>query len=311
MQNKVLIETINNFIDSRPKTIDVIGYGSAVKTQANDHTEIKKQIDVIATTDSIVGWHKENRMLHKEEYNPIAPIFFNKPFMHFGTDIQYVSNVQYNDRLFKVGIIERCDLIKDLEEWKNFYMAGRFQKPVLVVRGDDKLDNATKRNRLNALRTILLLNYGDTISEEELYKHICTLSYFGDARMALNLENPKKISNIVTGEFDELRKIYMPFFEDLCYLEDGVVKYDVIDTLKCIDDFPKHLLDFLLANDVKINDFSKENIDLMRYYILRFIIRINSKSSICQPIKSSAINNFSSSKTYLSEKRKKYVINKQ
>ena len=310
MQREKLGQEINKFTITKPEMIDVIGYGSAVKTQANDREELKKQIDIIATVDNALNWHQENLKKSKKEYNHLANLFLKEGIIHFGTDIQYISNINFDNHLYKLGIIEKNDLIDDLNNWKNFYIAGRLQKPILIIKGDIDLNKAIERNRLNALRTALILCKENNLSEEELYKIICSFSYMGDVRMKLNLENPKKISNIVSGELEEFRSIYSSLNNGLFTIDNNTININLYLLFDEIEDLPINLLEYLLKNDVNLNNQSKENLEKIRFYIKMFLQKKNYKSSIAQPIKSSLINNFSSSKTYLHEKRKKYLLNK-
>lgn len=308
MANDLLSKDIKMFIDTKPEVLDIIGYGSAVKTQTNDNEKIKKQIDIIATCDNATSWHKENLKTSKKEYNPFAKIFINDSVQHFGTDIQYLSNIEYNEHLFKLGIISKEDLIKDLLEWKNFYMAGRFHKPVLVVEGDKELERAIEIDRLNALRVSLLLQKDNKFTESDLFKTICFLSYYGDIRFDFNLENPHKINNIVNGEFKEFKHIYKS--NELYALDNNIIIPNKEELFKEIQDLPIHLLDYLIQNGISLNDYTVENLDKITFYILNFLKINNKKSSICQPLKSISINSFKNSKIYLKEKRKKYLLNK-
>ena len=44
----------------------------------------------------------------------------------------------------------------------------------------------------------------------DLYNTICGLSYKGDIRMNMKMENPNKIKNIVIGSLEGLEFIYRP-----------------------------------------------------------------------------------------------------
>lgn len=308
MQNELLKEKIESFVSTKPPVIDIIGYGSAVKTQSNSNEQIKKQIDVIATCDDGTLWHKENLKENKDEYNLLANLFINDTIYHLGTDIQYLSHLNHDDNLFKLGIINRTDLIDDLKKWKNFYMAGRFQKPVLIVRGDDELNNAIEINRLNALRTALILCHDSVVNKADLFKTICSLSYIGDIRVNFNLENPHKISNIVSGEFNEFSSIYGT--SELYDIENNTIIPNYDSLFKEIDDLPECLLDYLVSNNVNLKSYTVENLNNISNLIFKYLKKVNTKSSICQPIKSVSINGFTNSKKYLKEKRKKYVLNK-
>ncbi len=89
-------------------------------------------------------------------------------------------------------------LVRDLEEWETFYIAGRLQKPVKILRNDAKVRLATKQNLQNALRAAMLM-LPERFSEEDLYLKIAGLSYRGDFRMMFG-ENPHKVFNIVYAQ---------------------------------------------------------------------------------------------------------------
>ena len=102
--HKDLIRTIEGFIATKPAVIDIIGYGSAVKTQSNADPKDIKQIDIIATVEDASKWHKENIKRSKTDYNPLASGLV-KPLLHVGTDIEYISNIPYDDKFSKIGVI--------------------------------------------------------------------------------------------------------------------------------------------------------------------------------------------------------------
>lgn len=307
--HKELVRTIEGFIATKPAVIDIIGYGSAVKTQSNADPKDIKQIDIIATVDDATKWHKENMKRSQSDYNPLASTLV-KPLLHVGTDIEYLSNIPYDDKFFKIGVIERFDFLYDLHNWSNFYMAGRCQKPIMLVKKDNEIEKAIRRNRLNALRTALILNYDKKITEEELYKTICELSYMGDIRMFFGMENPNKVKNIVTGEFGEFRKIYSEVNEGLYTEEDGIITPNTEKLLSDVPDMPSKLIEYIMNNEINIEDMRKEDLEKLRAFIIKYLKQINLRSSITQPVKSVAINNFGSSYTYAKAKRKKYTSNK-
>lgn len=304
-----LVRTINGFIATKPAVIDIIGYGSAVKTQSNADPKDIKQIDIIATVSDAKKWHHANIKTSRSDYNPIAKGLV-KPLLHVGTDIEYLSNIPYDDKFFKIGVIERFDFLYDLHNWSNFYMAGRCQKPIMLVKKDNEIEKAIRRNRLNALRAALILNYDKKITEEELYKTICELSYMGDIRMFFGMENPNKVRNIVTGEFGEFKKIYSEVNEDLYTEEDGIITPNTEKLLSDVPDMPSKLIEYIVNNEINIEDMRKEDLEKLRTFIVKYLRQINLRSSIAQPVKSVAINNFGSSYTYAKAKRKKYTSNK-
>lgn len=285
---------IIDFISSKPEVIDIIGYGSGVKKQNGYTDDIKRQIDIISTVDNINEWHNQNYELNKEEYYELG-FKFNKIYNKLGTDINYISNIDYKGDTFKLGIIEKEDLLKDLYTWKNFFMAGRFQKPIMKIRSDEKLDKAIYFNRLSALKVALLLNYNNKITEEDLYKTICDLSYMGDIRMMLHCENPNKVNNIVSASFNDFNKIYSEVNEDLFIIKNNevLINNNIINNYETL---PYELLVYL---DKNMNDLSPLEFKIC---IIEYLNKTNLKSSIAQPCKSMMLNGPSKSLNYLKEK---------
>lgn len=309
MQEKSIRQTIKDFMETKPKTLDIIGYGSAVKNQTGYNNSTQRQIDIIATVDDSLRWHKENKKNNPNEYSRFA-IQLLRPILHLGTDISYVSDIPYNDNFFKIGVIDKFDFLYDLENWNNFYMAGRTQKPIMLVESDDKVKEAIKKNRINAIRTSLILNSNKVVNEKQLFETLCSLSYLGDIRMTLKFENPNKVSNIVNGEFEEFKRIYSNLNNDLYCTRNGMVIPNMEKLLEEVIDMPSCLVNYLIKNMIDIESLGKEDLLILREYITKYIKKTNLKSSISQPIKSSSINNTSNSIKYLKEKRKKYTANK-
>lgn len=309
MQEKDIEQTIKSFMETKPPVIDIIGYGSAVKVQNGYKSDIKKQIDIIATVDDSLTWHKQNRKENPKEYNRLA-MHLLRPILHLGTDISYVSNIPYDNNYFKIGVIDRFDFLYDLENWSNFYMAGRTQKPVMIVEGNQEIKNAIMKNRTNALITSLILNSDKVIDEKILFETLCSLSYLGDIRMSLKFENPNKVVNIVNAELDEFKNIYSELNEDLYYTSKGIVVPNTEKLLEEVRSLPTDLVNNLTKKNINIDNLTLEDLKKLREYIIKYLRSINFKSSIAQPIKSASINNTQSSMIYLKEKRKKYTANK-
>lgn len=285
---------IIDFISSKPEVIDIIGYGSGVKKQEGYTNDIKRQIDIISTVDNINEWHNQNYKLNKKEYYELG-FKFNKIYNKLGTDINYISNIDYKGDTFKLGIIEKDDLLKDLYTWKNFFMAGRFQKPIMKIKSDEELDKAIYFNRLSALKVALLLNYNNKITEKDLYKTICDLSYMGDIRMMLHCENPNKVDNIVSASFNDFNKIYSEVNEDLFIIKNNevLINNNIINNYETL---PYELLVYL---DKNMNVLSPLEFKIC---IIEYLNKTNLKSSIAQPCKSMMLNGPSKSLNYLKDK---------
>ena len=293
-------DNIFDFISTLPEVIDIIGYGSGVKNQEGYTDDIKRQIDLILTVNDIYEFHKLNFKKYPNIYSNIG-IKLIKHVNNIGTDINYVSNIDYKNNTYKIGVINKNDLSKDLITWDNMYMAGRCQKPISTLKIRDKVKNEIIYNRLNALKIALLLNNNKTITEQELYETICSLSYIGDIRMTMHCENPDKIKNIVNGSKIEFREIYNEVNDNLFDIKNNIISTNTDKILNSILDIPESLLKYLH----KHMDLNNINIDELNNNIINYLKITNFKSSIAQPIKSIIINGTEKSLNYLKEKRKK------
>ena len=293
-------DNIFDFISTLPEVVDIIGYGSGVKNQEGYTDDIKRQIDLILTVNDIYEFHKLNFKKYPNIYSNIG-IKLIKHVNNIGTDINYVSNIDYKNNTYKIGVINKNDLSKDLITWDNMYMAGRCQKPISTLKIRDKVKNEIIYNRLNALKIALLLNHNKTITEQELYETICSLSYIGDIRMTMHCENPDKIKNIVNGSKIEFREIYNEVNDNLYDIKNNIISTNTDKILNSILDIPESLLKYLH----KHMDLNNINIDELNNNIINYLKITNFKSSIAQPIKSIIINGTEKSLNYLKEKRKK------
>ena len=293
-------DNIFDFISTLPEVVDIIGYGSGVKNQEGYTDDIKRQIDLILTVNDIYEFHKLNFKKYPNIYSNIG-IKLIKHVNSIGTDINYVTNIDYKNNTYKIGVINKNDLSKDLITWDNMYMAGRCQKPISTLKIRDKVKNEIIYNRLNALKIALLLNNNKTITEQELYETICSLSYIGDIRMTMHCENPDKIKNIVNGSKIEFREIYNEVNDNLFDIKNNIISTNTDKILTSILDIPESLLKYLH----KHMDLNNINIDELNNNIINYLKITNFKSSIAQPIKSIIINGTEKSLNYLKEKRKK------
>jgi mitochondrial translocator assembly and maintenance protein 41 len=89
-------------------------------------------------------------------------------------------------------VIEDGWLIRDLLSWSEFYVAGRLQKPCLILHSNKEIETALKKNLRSAVTASCLL-LPNRFTERELFTKITSLSYLGDPRMKYNFENPNKV----------------------------------------------------------------------------------------------------------------------
>lgn len=223
-------ENILEFMKNRPEAVAVIGYGSGVNPQRGQENR-KPQIDLIVVVDDLKKWHSLNIKKNPNDYSFSGKLFFKyapRKWLRAGGKIAYMTYISFKDSKYKIGTIEKEDFLNDLNNWNTFYVAGRMQKPILVVQAPKEIENAIEYNRhAGLLSTKLLLGEG-SFDEEYFYTILAGLSYVGDTRMGI-AENPDKVLNIVKGRFDFYHGVYGSNLK----FKDGkvVVTGESIDTL--------------------------------------------------------------------------------
>lgn len=299
-------DLITEFSKTRPETEIIVGYGSKVKSQANDKG-IQKQIDLIFGVQDSIKWHQENYEMNQSDYKSKLGYKLLPLYQKFGTKINYISYIPFKNQMFKIGVVETKDLLTDLVEWDNFFLAGRFQKPIEIIKGTNELDVAIRINRMNALKTALLTSGKDIISEKELYETLCSLSFIGDWRKILHVETKDKVKNIVEGSFEELQNMYSEFNRG--YYEKNeddllMVNYDKL--LEKIDTLPTDLKFKILGclfNE--INSVDNEVLIKIRETIIKHFTNMNLGVTAAQPIKGFMLNGPGKSLTYINQKLSK------
>lgn len=202
----------------------------------------------------IVDWHAENLAAHPHHYAPLlrtlGPAAVAR-FQQLGPGLYYNPHVLLETRgggtlEAKYGVITAEAMLKDLLNWNWLYLAGRMHKPcVLEPYGctgelEKALSTAVATNRQAALSAAVLLagwetNQRGKLSLWSLWKALVRLSYDGDVRVGV-AEDPKKVSNIVSAQADELLETYTSYAESLsvelpalhsCSLDaDGSVRFN-------------------------------------------------------------------------------------
>jgi translocator assembly and maintenance protein 41 len=207
------------------------GYGSGVFQQANVKRSKDTMIDTIFAVDNTAKWHEHNIQRNPRDYSFIPRHLMSSSWiewtqreiggkMWFNTLIP--CEIDNNKALMKYGVIDIKDLLLDLNEWETLYVAGRLQKPVLMLNPvSDEVSNGNKENiemeqaldanYERALRTALIFLQSDgnsPFSANQLCEEIVGLSYGGDVRVGV-AESPTKIRDIAAGSFNELCRIYL------------------------------------------------------------------------------------------------------
>ncbi|KAJ3383334.1 Protein RRP5 [Entophlyctis sp. JEL0112] len=213
------------------------GYGSGVfkqigYDQMGNRTKAP-MVDLIFGVSHPEHWHSLNIKQNPQHYSFLARLgakpvsLVQERFgarMYFNPDVsiqgvvrllfkRLAMDADLKQKRVKYGVISMNDLMNDLDEWINFYVAGRMQKPIKILRGDSRIKLANDANLANALRTALL-TLPAQFTQAELFAAIVGLSYLGDFRMTFG-ENPRKIQNIVNAQSDELRALYAPVLRNL------------------------------------------------------------------------------------------------
>ncbi|CCH58341.1 hypothetical protein TBLA_0A05480 [Henningerozyma blattae CBS 6284] len=208
-------------------------YGSGIFKQAGYSEKHKPQIDIILAVSDTNQFHSINLQQNSNHYSTLK--YFNgtliNKFQNLGAGIYFNPFVTINGVNVKYGVISVSNLIKDLSDWETFYVAGRLQKPVKIIKNDPQIQYLNQLNLKGAAtlaKYISLKNSEDgKIDEFKFYENITGLSYFGDFRFKLGGENPNKVHNIVISNFEYFQRYYKPIYEDIVlndsfYLPDGI-----------------------------------------------------------------------------------------
>lgn len=273
------MEKIQEFLSKRPYVNCAFGYGSGVFKQVGYDKLSKPQIDLILGVPNLREWHLQNMEMNPSDYSYVGKCFYKKSSIDSikgMTGMTYQSNIEENGSIFKYGIIENETLKHNLITWESFYVAGRFQKPVLEIKSNSYINNAININREQALIVALLTMDIPDPTLMDLYANICGLSYMGDTRMKL-AENPRKVLNIVEGSFDKFKDMYGTehrYFKT----ENGkiIINYNLLNQ-------DKIYLPGYMAFSMK--DIDQTDKELLKQKIIEYLTKLNKEESLTQTIK--------------------------
>lgn len=282
-------EEILEFMKTRPGTVGIIGYGSGVNPQSGQEGR-KPQIDLIVIVDDLKKWHKDNIKKNPHDYSFSGRLFFGHAplsWLKAGGKICYMTYIPFNGRKYKLGTIEKTDFLNDLRNWETFYMAGRMQKPILIVQGTEDIVEAIEYNRYAGIMAAKMIEGSGEALLKDFYITLASLSYIGDTRMGI-AENPDKVKNIVNGRID---------FYDEYYGANLVLDGDKVvieDNIK-IDTLPDELGDYLAQHkDVNTSVSVKQ-----------FLTGKNKSQSLAQTVKGLFTTGPIKSVKYVGEKLKR------
>lgn len=266
---KNIKEEILKFMESRPSTVAIIGYGSGVNPQKGQEKR-KPQIDLIVVVKSLKDFHRQNIKLNKKDYSFLSRLFFKyapNRWLKSGGKICYMTYIPFGESKYKIGTIEEEDFLNDLKLWETFYMAGRMQKPILVVKATSEIEKAIDYNRHAGVEVTNLVIDKDKVLLKDFYITLGSLSYIGDTRMGI-AENPDKVKNIVEGSFE----FYNEIFGKNLKIVDGEVIIDKDVDMDTLPDDLKEYLDYY--KDIPVSENIKN-----------FLTLKNKSKSLAQTIK--------------------------
>lgn len=192
-------------------------YGSGVKEQLgyDKAKKRKNMIDLIYCVDNSHRWHAANLEKNPDHYSAMGLLgsdFVAKYQRNFGARVYFNTLIPIEEEniMIKYGVIATDDLIEDLLDWRDLYVAGRLHKPVEIVKPPTnvKLENGMNNNLKSAVHAALLL-LPEAFTEYEFYYTIANLSYMGDFRMTFG-ENKDKVQNIVRPQLENFQHLYAP-----------------------------------------------------------------------------------------------------
>ncbi|SCU99210.1 LAME_0G02278g1_1 [Lachancea meyersii CBS 8951] len=219
------------------------GYGSGVFQQSGySKSQDMPQIDIIFGVSHPDHFHSLNVRQNPHHYSSLR--FFGSKFIsqfqEVGAGVYFNPFVDINGQVVKYGVVSMDTLLKDLATWNSFYLAGRLQKPVKVLKNDLSVQYWNQLN-LKAAATLakhlIQKDSSKPLDEFEFYKKITALSYAGDVRYNLGAENPDKVKNIVEKNFVQFQDYYRPIYKDVIvnnshYLPQGFTLENSIDLLE-------------------------------------------------------------------------------
>ncbi|CAG9858939.1 unnamed protein product [Phyllotreta striolata] len=238
---KALSPIYAQILSKFPKDITFcFAYGSGVKKQLQNVNQ--NMLDLIFCVDNPVLWHQINLSANRSHYSGLKYLghnFISHYQDHFGAKVYYNTLVPLQGMYIKYGTISTKNLITDLLEWSDLYLAGRLHKPVKIIEraNSPELNTALQLNLQSAVHAALLI-LPETFTEYEFYHTICNLSYSGDFRMIFG-ENKNKVDNIIKPQVLSFRKLYSPFINHLqdfveipIPISKQITKQEVVETVK-------------------------------------------------------------------------------
>ena len=306
MQELDIRKRILKFIETLPKVESVKAYGSSIAYQSGYKANEKKQVDLIVVVENIKEFYEENLKKNGYMYNLTPRLYFKHAkakSLKKAAGICYTTDINYGMDTFKMGVIEKKDVLDDLLNWKTFYIAGRFQKEMFTAVEDEEIEKANIINKKNALTISLLLLQKDKPKLIDLYEVICSLSYKGDSRKSFKAEDPKKIIKLATGSKEHFDKEFRDKTTLFKYDKEENIKIDYNSVLKMIEFLPDALKEEIKKETN--NEINMDNLEKIRKAINEYLEKIIKDSSLGQTKKGILTTGPKNSITYAISKLKK------
>ena len=283
MQELDIRTRIINFIKTLPSTVSVKAYGSSIAYQSGYKENEKKQVDLIVIVDDIKKFYEQNLKKNKHMYKLTPRIYFKhakSSSLKKAAGICYTTDIVYDKDTYKMGVIEKEDVLDDLLNWKTFYIAGRFQKEMFTAKADEQIEKANEINKRNALTIALLLLDKKNPTLNDLYEKICSLSYMGDSRKSFKAEDPNKIKKLASGSKEHFDKEYTAKTDLYTVDEKERITIDNEKLLKMIDKLPIELK-MKISDEIGDKRIREASIEI-RKAITDYLTTIIKKSSMGQ-----------------------------
>ncbi|KAL0281553.1 UNVERIFIED_CONTAM: hypothetical protein PYX00_002502 [Menopon gallinae] len=194
-------------------------YGSGVYKQINNYNS-KNMIDFIFVVDDAEKWHSSNLAMNPSHYSALSYLGSNciaKLQTNFQARLYFNSMIRIKDEnaVIKYGVITENDVVSDLLDWENLYIAGRLHKPVKILHqpSSSELKTALQLNLCSAVHAALLI-LPEYFTIIQFYQTITALSYNGDFRMIFG-EDKNKVRNIVLGHKEKFKELYSPILTSM------------------------------------------------------------------------------------------------
>lgn len=136
-----------------PEPRVVIGYGSGVFPQPGNSTH--RMIDMIFIVDNLRQFHEANAKMNPEHYKKN---FQNKRELIISLNqrlfpLYYFTQNEFEGVGYKYGVASMAALERDIKQWDVISLAGRLQKPVLLVKNNmENLDSLMQQNYESAVK---------------------------------------------------------------------------------------------------------------------------------------------------------------